>query len=198
MPSVVSGRRALIGLVIICSSVSALRAEEPAIAGRKQARATRLASGTSIRLDGRLDEEAWRRAAPITEFVQAEPVEGAPTTDAMEVRFLFDDTSLWIGARMRSAPGIGIQAPMSRRDDGSQAEYIQVELDTYLDRRTAYMFGVTASGVRLDHFHPSDNEDDTDSQFDPVWEARTHIDGDGWTAELWVPFSQVRFNDLQQ
>ena len=103
----------------------------------------------------------------------------------MEVRFLFDDTSLWVGARMHSAPGTGIQAPMSRRDDGSQAEYIEIELDTYLDRRTAYMFGVTASGVRLDHFHPTDNEDDTDSQFDPVWEARTRIDSDGWTAELW-------------
>ena len=49
------------------------------------------------------------------------------------------------------------------------------------------MFGVTASGVRLDHYHPTDNEDDTDAQFDPVWEARTHVDADGWTAELWVP-----------
>ena len=71
---------------------------------------------------------------------------------------------------------------MSRRDDGEQAEYLQIELDTYLDRRTAYMFGVTASGVRLDHYHPTDNEDDTDAQFDPVWEAqdprrRRRLDG---------------------
>ena len=116
----------------------------------------------------------------------------------MEVRFLFDDSSLWVGARMRSGPGSAIQAPMSRRDDGSQAEYVQIELDTYLDRRTAYMFGVTASGVRLDHYHPTDNEDDTDAQFDPVWEARTHVDADGWTAELWVPFSQLRFNDQRE
>ena len=114
-------------------------------------------------------------AAPITEFVQAEPIEGASPTDAMEVRFLFDDRSLWVGARMRSGLARSIQAPMSRRDDGSQAEYVQVELDTYLDRRTAYMVGVRASGVRLDHYHPTDNEDDTDAQFDPVWEARTHV-----------------------
>jgi len=174
-----------------------LRAEEPALDGRKQARAARLAGG-SIRLDGRLDEDAWQLAAPITEFVQAEPIEGASPTDAMEVRFLFDDSSLWIGARMRSGPAGAIQAPMSRRDDGSQAEYVQIELDTYLDRRTAYMFGVTAAGVRLDHYHPTDNEDDTDAQFDPVWEARTHVDADGWTAELWVPFSQLRFNDQRE
>ena len=87
------------------------------------------------------------------------------------------------------------QAPLSRRDDGEQAEYVQIELDTYFDRRTAYMFGVTASGVRLDHFHPSDNEDDTDAQFDPVWEAKAAKDDRGWTAELWLPFSQLRFND---
>ena len=60
---------------------------------------------------------------------------------------------------------------MSRRDDGDQAEYLQIELDTFLDRRTAYMFGVTASGVRLDHFHPTDDETDIDPQFDPVWQA---------------------------
>jgi hypothetical protein len=167
------------------------------IDGRKQAKASRLPAG-AIRLDGRLDDEAWLKAAPITEFVQAEPNEGAAPSDPMEVRFLFDDNALWVGARMRSAPGTPIQAPMSRRDDGSQAEYIQVELDTYLDRRTAYMFGVTASGVRLDHYHPSDNEDDSDALFDPVWEARTSVDANGWTAELWVPFSQLRFNDLPE
>jgi hypothetical protein len=159
---------------------------------RKQARAARVEGG-SIRLDGRLDEPAWQRATPITDFLQAEPVERAAVTDHMEVRFLYDDTALWIGARMEEDGAI--QAPMSRRDDGDQAEYLQVELDTYLDRRTAYMFGVTASGVRLDHFHPTDSESDVDTQFDPVWEAKTSVDAHGWTAELWVPFSQLRFND---
>ena len=191
------GRLTLLVFLFVCAAAATLGAEEPVIDGRKQARAVRLAVG-AIRLDGRLDDEAWRKAAPITEFVQAEPNEGAAPSDPMEVRFLFDDNALWIGARMRSAPDVTIQAPMSRRDDGSQAEYIQVELDTYLDRRTAYMFGVTASGVRLDHYHPSDNEDDSDAQFDPVWEARTSVDANGWTAELWVPFSQLRFNDLPE
>src|SRR5688572_19434946 len=128
-------------MLAILAAAPVVRAEEPAIDGRKQARAVRLASG-AIRLDGRLDDEAWLKASPITEFIQAEPVEGAPPTSPMEVRFLFDDAALWVGARMRSEPGTVIQAPMSRRDDGEQAEYIQIELDTYLDRRTAYMFGV--------------------------------------------------------
>ena len=69
-----------------------------------------MASG-AIRLDGRLDEPAWQTATPITDFTQAEPVEGAAPTDQMEVRFLFDETALWVGARMRRPPGAPIQAP---------------------------------------------------------------------------------------
>jgi hypothetical protein len=163
---------------------------------RKQASAVRLSDG-DLRFDGHLDDAIWQRATPISDFLQAEPDEGAAPTDRMEVRFAYDDSALWIGARMDSADG-RVQAPMSRRDDGGQAEYVQIELDTYLDRRTAYMFGVTASGVRLDHYHPSDNEDDTDSQFDPVWQAKTSIDATGWSAEMWIPFSQLRFNNAPQ
>src|SRR4051812_10991821 len=82
---------------------------------RKQAEAVRVEPG-SIRLDGHLDDEAWQRATPVTDFLQAEPVERAATTDHMEIRFVYDDTALWIGARMENSGGI--QAPMSRRDDG--------------------------------------------------------------------------------
>ena len=63
------------------------------------------------------------------------------------------------------------------------------------DRRTAYTFGVSASGVRLDRYHPRDDESSADAGFDPVWEARTAIDEQGWTAELWIPFAQLRFID---
>jgi hypothetical protein len=164
---------------------------------RKQAHAVRVASG-AIRVDGRLDEEQWLKAQPITDFLQAEPVEGAAPTDPMEIRFVYDEGALYVGARMRHSGTGPVRAAMSRRDDGNQAEYLQIELDTYLDRRTAYMFGVTASGVRLDHFHPSDDEGNSDSGFDPVWEARTQISADGWTAELWLPFAQLRFNDTPE
>ena len=180
---------------VVCLLASqALDAQTDAAAPRKQARATRVASG-AIRLDGRLDDSAWSTAPGVTDFVQAEPVEGAPATDPIDVRFVFDDTALWVGARMKRSQAGPLPAPLSRRDDGGQAEYLQIELDTYLDRRTAYMFGVTASGVRLDHYHPNDNQDSEDLEFDPVWEAKSQVDDDGWTAELWLPFSQLRFND---
>jgi hypothetical protein len=177
------------------SLLGAQTADSPVV--RKQAHASRVAD-SGIKLDGHLSEEIWLTAEPVTDFIQAEPVENAQPSDRTEVRFVFDETALWVGARMYRSGGTPIQAPMSRRDDGGQAEYLQVELDTFLDRRTAYMFGVTASGVRLDHYHPTDNEDDSDSQFDPVWRAETQVDSQGWTAELWIPFSQLRFNDTPE
>ena len=152
----------------------------------------RVQSG-AVNVDGRLDDAAWRDAPPVTEFVQREPTEGAPPTDRMEVRFVYDDDALYVGARMYSdAP---IQAPMGRRDNGDQAEHLLVSLDTYLDRRTSSTFGTTATGVRLDRYFSSDRPWDADDSFDPVWQARTSMDAQGWSAELWIPFSQLRFTD---
>lgn len=159
---------------------------------RKQATATRVPNG-SIRVDGRLDDEAWQKASPITDFIQKEPTEGAAPTDAMDVRIVYDDDVLYVGARMFSKDG-RIQAPLGRRDNIDQAEHILVSFDTFLDRRTAFVYGVTAAGVRIDRYHSADQEESFDSGYDPVWRAETNVSGDQWTAELWIPFSQLRFN----
>ena len=191
VPSLVSG--VLVGFLIAPPAVGAQTATAN---DHLRATAMRLPSGAAIRLDGRLDEQVWRTGPPLTEFVQKEPDEGAPPTERMEVRFVYDDGALFVGARMYSRTGAaGIQAPLGRRDEVEQAESVLIALDTYLDRRTAYCFGVTASGVRLDHYHSTDSESNTDAGFDPVWQARTQIDEEGWTAELWIPFSQLRFNE---
>ena len=154
----------------------------------------RIANG-AVRIDGRLDEAIWRDVPAVTDFTQKEPIEGAAPSDRTEIRFAYDDTALIIGARMYSTSPI--QAPMGRRDPGDEAEYVRVSLDTYFDRRTAMSFGVSASGVRLDSYYSSDNEFDDDEGFDPVWLARTSVDEQGWVAELWIPFSQLRFNDVR-
>jgi len=183
------------GAVIFCLSlVSSASAQAPlsGVGDRKQATATRVPNG-SIRVDGHLDDEAWQKAAPITDFIQKEPTEGAAPTDAMDVRIVYDDDVLYVGARMFSGDG-RIQAPLGRRDSIDQAEHILVSFDTFLDRRTAVVYGVTAAGVRIDRYHSADQEDSFDTGYDPVWRAETSVSGDQWTAELWIPFSQLRFN----
>ncbi len=185
----------VVGVFILVMSVVAPAFAQSTINGaadRKQATATRVPNG-SIRVDGRLDEEIWLKTVPITDFIQKEPTEGASPTDPMEVRLAYDDNVLYVGARMHARDG-RIQAPLGRRDSIDQVEHILVSFDTFLDRRTAVVFGVTAAGVRIDRYHSSDQEDSFDSGFDPVWRAEANIAGDQWTAELWIPFSQLRFS----
>jgi hypothetical protein len=183
-------RRVLLALVLLWPSTLAAQ-------DQKQAHATRI-ENDGIRLDGRLDDAAWQQASPLTGFTQKEPVEGAPPTDDMDVRFVYDEDSLYVGARMYTRVSRAVQAPLGRRDNAGQAEHIIVSLDTFLDRRTAAAFGVTAAGVRIDRFHATDNEDHFDAGFDPVWEARVAREEEGWTAEMRIPFSQLRFTPQAQ
>lgn len=166
-------------------------ARSPALV--KQIRAVRLQGG--ITLDGRLDDAAWHGALWISDFTQKMPNEGAPPTDSMRLAIFYDDDALYVGARMYSRDPSKLQAPLSRRDNTAQADHLWVSFDSYHDRRTAYSFGVTASGVRMDWYHPTDNEYQMDMGFDPVWEAKANIDSLGWTAEMRIPFSQLRFTD---
>ena len=161
-------------------------------AARKRATAARV-RGRPVALDGRLDDLAWQAAPPIADFTQRQPNEGAAPVERTEVRLLYDDDALYVGARMFSADPARIQAPVGRRDNVAQMEYVLVSLDTYLDRRTAYTFAVAASGVRAEWFHAADDEASQDLSWDPVWEARTRVDSAGWTAEMRIPFSQLRF-----
>jgi hypothetical protein len=147
-----------------------------------------------IRVDGRLDEEAWAAATPVTGFMQLDPAEGKPVTEPTEIRVLYDDEALYVGARLRdSAP---VTTRLGRRDMSMEAsDWLTVILDSYHDHRTAYGFEINPSGVRRDQTRSESREDDS---WDPVWEGQTSIDSTGWTAELRIPFSQLRFNPARE
>ena len=185
-------------LLLAALSAAGAAAQQPAAAQAADSAAAKRAAAVRVQgrapaLDGRLDDEVWAAAPVLSGFAQKEPAEGAPATERTEVRFVYDDHALYVGARMYSADPKAIQAPVSRRDQFAQAEMIRVSLDTYHDRRTAYSFGVTAAGQRLDAYHPRDSES-VDDSYAPVWEAEVARDSAGWTAELRIPFTQLRFN----
>ncbi len=162
--------------------------------GRKQVRAARVRAG-DIEVDGRLDDMVWRRAVFVQDFEQKGPDRGYPPRERTGVAFAFGEDALYVAARMEKKSPETLYAPVGRRDEPGIADRILVSLDTYLDRRTAYTFGVTAGGVRVDHHHPEDREGRTEGSYDPVWEAYTAPDSSGWTAEMRIPFSQLRFNE---
>jgi hypothetical protein len=146
-----------------------------------------------IVLDGKLDEAAWQAATPITDFTQVDPDEGKPATQRTEVRFLFDDDALYVGAKMFDTTGAkGVTTRLVRRDATFDSDYLDIEIDGYHDHLSRAIFQVNPSGAKSDviGIGPSC----CDNSWDPVWQAATHVDPDGWTAELRIPFSQLRFS----
>ncbi len=147
------------------------------------------------KIDGKLDDETWINAEYASSFTQKEPTQGEAAKHRTEVAFVYDDDALYVGARMYCTNPDGILSTVTRRDNAGTSERIIVSLDTYNDNRTAYSLAVTASGVRADYYHPTDNEGDRYYDWDPVWEAEAARNAEGWTAEMRIPFTQLRFRN---
>ncbi len=145
-----------------------------------------------ISIDGRLDAAEWHSATPARDFIQSEPQPGLPATQRTEVRFVYDHTALYVGARMFDSAPDSIARQMGRRDDDDlYADWIRIAIDSYFDRRTGFVFGVSAAGVQFDAFLFNDNSDD--DLWDAVWASAVQRDSLGWTAELRIPLSQLRY-----
>ncbi|MGH7695667.1 MAG: carbohydrate binding family 9 domain-containing protein, partial [Gemmatimonadaceae bacterium] len=181
-----------------CAALLVWNAAAVAQPSGKSVTAVRIA-GESPRIDGRLDDVAWEAAQIVSDFVQQRPVEGANPTERTEALIVYDDAALYVGARMfRRDPRL-IARPMTRRDVTGNAERFAVVLDTYLDRRTAVAFTISAAGVKGDLYVSRDSESDgLSSQYNPVWDARATIDSTGWTAEMRIPFAQLRFTAAEE
>ena len=144
-------------------------------------------------VDGRLDDAAWALATPVTDLTQSDPKEGQPATERTEVRFVYDGDALYIGARMFDREPRKIAHHLGRRDSFTQSDDIRILLDSYHDHRTAFRFIVMPDGVRGD-VQFGDDGNFADDSWDPVWQAAAHIDSLGWTAEMRIPLSQLRFS----
>jgi hypothetical protein len=146
-----------------------------------------------ILLDGKLDEPAWIAAEPISNFTQNDPEEGKPASQRTEVRFLFDDDALYVGAKMYDSAGArGVTTRLVRRDAMFASDYFQIVIDAYHDHLSRAFFEVNPSGSKSDYIGIGTSCCDT--SWDPIWEAATHVDADGWTAEIRIPYSQLRFS----
>jgi len=146
----------------------------------------------SIQLDGMLDETAWSEATPAGALTQLDPDEGAPPTEQTEIRVLLSGNALYIGARLFDNDPSRIRALLTRRDAESESDRFSVQLDSRSDRRTAFVFEVNPRGVRRDGILQVDGT--VDYSPDPVWQAAVRQDAAGWSAEIRIPLSQLRFN----
>lgn len=145
----------------------------------------------ALRIDGRLDEAPWATAAPFDRFTAGEPVEGQPAEARTEVRVLFDGEAIYIGAVLYDDRPDRLGRQVTRRDEFGAFDFFDVSLSPNNDRLTAYRFRVSAAGVQSDAYLFDDTRDDP--SWDAVWSSAVHLRPDGWSVELRIPLSQVRF-----
>ena len=148
----------------------------------------------SIRLDGVLDEPAWARAEVASGFVQSEPLEGEPATEKTEVRVLFDNQYLYIGAYLYDSRPAGLIVNDIRKDfrEEDQDDFA-VLLDTFGDRRNAYVFSTNVAGAKHDRQVALEGRE-VNLSWDAVWDVQTQIREDGWVVEMRIPFRALRFD----
>ncbi|MEO0338056.1 MAG: DUF5916 domain-containing protein [Bacteroidota bacterium] len=142
-------------------------------------------------IDGLLDEKVWDKVEWGSDFVQIVPEEGKPPSQETSFKILYDDKFLYVGFRCHDDEPDKIVKRMSRRD-GFEGDWVEINIDSYNDKRTAFSFTISASGVKGDEFI-SDNGFNWDESWNPIWFAATNIDSLGWTAEIKIPFSQIRY-----
>ncbi len=142
-------------------------------------------------IDGKLTESVWLDAKRSGDFVQFQPYADVAPTEQTEFAIMYDDNNIYVGIWAHDSQVSEISQRMSRRDN-IEGDLVGVDFDSYHDLRTSFGFWVSASGVKLDRIMSGNgsNEDDT---WDPIWFVKTHIGEDGWTAEMRIPFSQLRF-----
>lgn len=153
------------------------------------------AASGAIDLDGRLQEPAWRSADSIAALTMTDPVEGGSTVGRTAVWVLADARNLYVGVRAYDPDPEGIVSFSKQRDPQLRGEdHIILVLDTYLDGRSGYTFGLNPTGARYDALVAGSGERQSDD-WDGVWEARTHIDADGWSAEFRIPVATLAFRE---
>lgn len=173
---------------MLCASATLV----PAVL-RGQTVSLRAARATApLRIDGRLDEADWARAEVTGTWTQRVPDTGSPASQRSEARVLLDGTNLYVGVRLYDSHPDSIGLQLARRDvDDTFTDWVWVGFDSYRDRRTAFAFGVSPLGVQRDGY--AFNDTDFDTQWDAVWESAAQVDSLGWTAEMRIPLSQLRY-----
>ena len=156
---------------------------------RKTARAYRI--HYPPRINGMGDDSVWMKIPAISDFTQYEPLFGTQPSFRTEVKIAYDDYAIYILATMFDSHPDSILRQLGNRDtEYLNADMFSIEFDNYNNQLDAYSFRVTASGVQLDSRK-------SDPTYDAVWDSRVRINKEGWTVELKIPYSALRFAKLE-
>ncbi len=144
-------------------------------------------------IDGLIDEKIWDIVEWSDGFVQRSPNDGQAPSQKTAFKVLYDDNYIYFLIRAFDTEPDKIVKRMSRRD-GFDGDWVEINIDSYNDKRTAFSFTASVSGVKSDEFVTNDG-DSWDSTWDPIWFLKTSIDNEGWIAEVKIPLTQLRFSN---
>ena len=162
---------------------------------KKSVEAYRIASPLTI--DAKLTEPDYARALPAKDFVQLQPYNGKPSFQPTEAYFFYDETAIYVGVKLYDNPD-SIFNYLTERDNPGMADYFGVYIDPYNQGQLAFGFFVTPAGVQADIKATKSDEDTEDTNWNAVWESKTQINSDGWTVEMKIPYSAIRFTKNQK
>jgi len=148
-----------------------------------------------IHVDGRLDEPVWKEIEPLTGFTQTQPNEGAPVSERSEARMFYDGNNIYFGFTFYDSGKPTYR--LVTRDTASGSDSVDILIDTFHDRRTAYMFSLTAAGVQWDGMVDEARGGGfraTDWSWDGIWYSATSVQEWGWSAEIVIPFKSLRIS----
>jgi len=145
-----------------------------------------------ILLDGLLSETVWTNK-PISEFTQSDPKEGEKATELTEVWVAYDDDALYVAAKLYDSQPDSIVGLYARRDDMPESDIFAFAVDSYFDRRTAFVFALNPAGSMLDGTFYNDSWNEW--SWDGIWDYGIHKNSKGWYVEMRIPFTQLRFKD---
>lgn len=149
-----------------------------------------------ITIDGIPSEEAWNTVAFGGDFTQFQPNEGKPPSQETQFKILYDNNYLYIAYWCHDTAPDSIVKRMGRRDE-FPGDWVEINIDSYHDLRSGFSFTLSSSGVRNDE-QISNNGNNWDETFNPIWFAKTHVDAGGWTAEARIPLSQLRYGNEKE
>ncbi len=149
-----------------------------------------------ITVDGSFNEPAWQTVTWENNFIQHEPDEGAAPYQQTEFAVLYDENNVYVALKCLDSNPDSISMRVSKRD-ATDGDLAGILFDTYYDKRTAFAFAVSASGVKLDFVNINDGENE-DNNWDPIWWVKTMKTDKGWNAEMRIPLSQLRFDDTDE
>ena len=152
---------------------------------------------TPLTIDGIPDEEPYQNATPAKDFVQIQPHNGSPSFQPSEVYIFYDQDAIYVGAMLYDSSPDSIFNYLTERDHIGMADYFGIYFDPYNEGQLAYGFFVNVAGVQTDLKAIKKEYDYEDGNWNAVWASKTRITDNGWTVEMRIPYSALRFPDKE-